>query len=119
MLFELGIEVWVGDATEISRLAKRRQKNDRRDAELILDLLAHDEFPRLYRLLRRKPGGLTTTAVPAPAGEVANHPPQLFARAFHRSWAIVASKALDRAGAHARAGVTALACARPPTRRSG
>ncbi len=31
MLFELGIEVWVGDATEISRLAKRRQKNDRRD----------------------------------------------------------------------------------------
>ncbi len=31
MLFELGIEVWVGDATEISRLGKRRQKNDRRD----------------------------------------------------------------------------------------
>src|SRR5437879_9897151 len=26
-----------------------RQKNDRRDAELILDLLVHDEFPRLHR----------------------------------------------------------------------
>jgi hypothetical protein len=28
MLFELGIEVWVGDAAEISRLGKRRQKHD-------------------------------------------------------------------------------------------
>ncbi len=26
MLFELGIEVWVGNAAEISRLGKRRQK---------------------------------------------------------------------------------------------
>ncbi len=49
MLFELGIEVWVGDATEISRLAKRRQKNDRRDAEHILDLMIKGEFPKLYR----------------------------------------------------------------------
>ena len=49
MLFELGIEVWVGDAAEISRLGKRRQKNDRRDAEHILDLMLRDEFPKLYR----------------------------------------------------------------------
>lgn len=49
MLFELGIEVWVGDATEINRLAKRRQKNDRRDAEHILDLMLKGEFPKLYR----------------------------------------------------------------------
>jgi transposase len=46
---ELGHTLFVGDAAEIRRLARRRQKNDRRDAELILDLLAHDEFPRLYR----------------------------------------------------------------------
>lgn len=50
MLFELGIEVWVGDAAEISRLAKRRQKNDRRDAEHILELMLKGEFPKLYRM---------------------------------------------------------------------
>src|SRR6185503_14731922 len=41
--------VWLGDATEIRRRARWRQKNDRRDAELILDLMLHDEFPRLHR----------------------------------------------------------------------
>jgi transposase len=49
LLEELGHEVWLGDATEIRRRARWRQKNDRRDAELILDLLIHDEFPRLHR----------------------------------------------------------------------
>ena len=49
LLEELGHEVWLGDATEIRRRARRRQKNDRRDAELILDLLIHDEFPRIHR----------------------------------------------------------------------
>ena len=49
LLEELGHEVWLGDATEIRRRARRRQKNDRRDAELILDLLTHDEFPRVHR----------------------------------------------------------------------
>ena len=49
MLEELGCEVWLGDAAEIRRRARWRQKNDRRDAELILDLLVHDEFPRLHR----------------------------------------------------------------------
>jgi transposase len=49
MLEELGHQVWVGNATEIRRRARRRQKNDRRDAELILDLLLHEEFPRIHR----------------------------------------------------------------------
>ena len=49
LLEELGHEVWLGDAAEIRRRARWRQKNDRRDAELILDLLVHDEFPRLHR----------------------------------------------------------------------
>jgi transposase len=35
----LGHQVLIGDASEIRRVAKRRQKNDRRDAALILDLL--------------------------------------------------------------------------------
>lgn len=46
---DCGHTLLVGDAAQIRRLARRRQKNDRRDAELILDLLARDEFPRLHR----------------------------------------------------------------------
>ncbi|MCA1604866.1 MAG: IS110 family transposase, partial [Acidobacteria bacterium] len=49
MIEDLGHNLLVGDAAEIRRLARRRQKNDRRDAELMLDLLMHDEFPRLFR----------------------------------------------------------------------
>src|SRR6266849_1616242 len=49
LLEELGCEVWLGDAAEIRRRARWRQKNDRRDAELILDLMVHEEFPRLHR----------------------------------------------------------------------
>ena len=49
MLEQLGCEVWVGDATEIRRRARWREKSDRRDAELIWDLMAHHEFPRLHR----------------------------------------------------------------------
>ena len=50
MLEQLGYEVWIGHATEIRRRARARQKTDRRDAELILDLLLKDEFPRIHRL---------------------------------------------------------------------
>lgn len=49
LLEGLGHRMLVGDAAEIGRLAKRRQKNDRRDAGLILDLLLRGEFPRVYR----------------------------------------------------------------------
>jgi transposase len=45
----LGHQVLIGDAAEIRRLAKRRQKNDRRDAGLILDLLLRSEFPQIHR----------------------------------------------------------------------
>lgn len=50
LLAELGHEVWIGNATEIRRRARSRQKNDWRDAELVLDLMIKDEFPRIYRL---------------------------------------------------------------------
>lgn len=49
MLEQVGCEVWLGDATEIRRRARWRQKSDRRDAELIWDLLVHNEFPRLHQ----------------------------------------------------------------------
>lgn len=50
MLHVLGHEVWVGDATKIRSRARSRQKTDRRDAELLIDLLLKDEFPRIRRL---------------------------------------------------------------------
>ncbi len=49
LLEELHCEIWIGHATYIRQAAKRRQKNDRRDAELILDLLRKGEFPRIHR----------------------------------------------------------------------
>src|SRR4029078_7627229 len=49
MLEQLGGEVCLVHATEIRRRARWRQKNDRRDAELIWDLMVHHEFPRLHR----------------------------------------------------------------------
>jgi hypothetical protein len=45
----LGHRVLVGGAAGVRRLARRRQKNDRRDAGLILDLLLKGEFPQVYR----------------------------------------------------------------------
>ena len=49
MLEELGYEIWIGHATAIRTFARRRQNNDRRDADLILDLLVSGDFPRIYR----------------------------------------------------------------------
>jgi len=49
MLEQLGHQVWLGHATEIRRRARWRHKNDRRDAELIWELMVHNEFPRLQR----------------------------------------------------------------------
>jgi len=49
LMEQLHHKLLVGDAAEIRRLARRRQKNDRRDAALLLDLLVHNEFPALFR----------------------------------------------------------------------
>lgn len=49
MLEELHHTVWLGNPAEIRRKAPRRQKNDRRDADLILDLMLKGDFPRLHR----------------------------------------------------------------------
>lgn len=53
LLEELGCEVWIGHAAEIRRCARRRQKNDRRDADLILGLMVRGDFPRLHRYSRQ------------------------------------------------------------------
>jgi len=49
LLEELGHEIWIGDAKAIRTFAKRRQKNDRRDADLIRELLVQGDFPRIHR----------------------------------------------------------------------
>ena len=49
LLEELGYQIWIGHASAIRSFARRRQKNDRRDADLILDLLTRGDFPRIHR----------------------------------------------------------------------
>ena len=49
LLSELGCEVRIGDPAEIRRRARSRQKNDRRDADLLFELLHKNEFPTVFR----------------------------------------------------------------------
>jgi len=48
LLAELGFEIWIGDAAEISRQRVRKQKTDREDARLLLRLLRENRFPRIW-----------------------------------------------------------------------
>src|SRR6185437_4810183 len=48
LLGELHFELWIGDADEICSKRVRKQKTDRQDAQLILQLLMEDRFPRIW-----------------------------------------------------------------------
>jgi len=48
LLAELGIEVWIGDAAKIKAKRVRKQKTDRQDAQLLLNLLLENNFPRVW-----------------------------------------------------------------------
>jgi len=48
LLARLGHELWIGDAAKIRASEVRQQKNDRRDAALILKLLVEGRFPRIW-----------------------------------------------------------------------
>ena len=48
LLAELGIELWLGDAAKIRASVVRKQKTDRRDAELLLQMLREERFPRIW-----------------------------------------------------------------------
>ncbi len=48
MATTLGHDVWIGDAAKIRASEVRQQKNDRRDAALILKLLMEGRFPRIW-----------------------------------------------------------------------
>src|SRR5580658_5945216 len=48
LLSELHFELWIGDAAKIRTKRVRKQKTDRQDARLILQLLIEDRFPRIW-----------------------------------------------------------------------
>jgi transposase len=48
LLAELGFELWIGDPAEIKAKRVRKQKTDRKDAELLLKLMLEDRFPRIW-----------------------------------------------------------------------
>jgi transposase len=48
LMEELGVTCQVGDPAKIRKVETRRQKHDRRDAMLLLDLLAEDRFPAIW-----------------------------------------------------------------------
>jgi transposase len=47
LLAELGFEVWIGDPAEINAARVKKQKTDRKDAQLLLKLMMEDRFPRI------------------------------------------------------------------------
>ena len=49
LMNELGHELRVGNPSKIRARARSRHKSDKRDADLLLDLLLKDEFPALWR----------------------------------------------------------------------
>src|SRR2546426_4881768 len=48
LLAELGMEVWIGDPAEIKTKRVKKQKTDRKDAQLLLKLIMEDRFPRIW-----------------------------------------------------------------------
>lgn len=48
LLSELGHELHLGDAAKVRAAADRKQKTDRRDALLLLQMLLEDRFPRIW-----------------------------------------------------------------------
>src|SRR5215470_19123468 len=48
LMEELGIECLVGHPTEIRAAEPRKQKHDRRDADLLLKLLMENRFPSIW-----------------------------------------------------------------------
>jgi len=49
LMEEMGIECLFGDPAEIRAAQPRKQKHDRRDAELILKVLVENRFPTIWQ----------------------------------------------------------------------
>ena len=48
LLAELNFELWIGDASVIHAKRVRKQKADRQDAQLILNIMLKDDFPQIW-----------------------------------------------------------------------
>jgi transposase len=48
LLAELGFEVWMGDPAEIKAKRVKKQKTDRKDAQLLLRLMRENNFPQIW-----------------------------------------------------------------------
>jgi transposase len=48
LVAELNFELWIGDAAVIRTKRVRKQKTDRQDAQLILQLMMEDRFPQIW-----------------------------------------------------------------------
>ena len=48
LLNELQFELWIGDAAAVRSKRVRKQKTDRQDAQLLLQLLLENRFPRIW-----------------------------------------------------------------------
>ena len=48
LLAELGFELWIGDPAGIKAKRVKKQKTDRKDAQLLLRLMREDNFPRIW-----------------------------------------------------------------------
>ena len=77
LLSELQFELWIGDAAEIRTKRVRKQKTDRQDAQLILQLMLEDRFPADLGAELGEPRSAATAVAPAPhgAGPHADHEP--------------------------------------------
>src|ERR1035437_6235825 len=66
LISELQCELWIGDAAEIRTKRVRKQKTDRKDAELILKLMLENHFPQIWVLGESR--SAATAVAPAPLG---------------------------------------------------
>src|SRR5579864_4731908 len=48
LLAELGLELWIGNPAEIKAKRIKKQKTDRKDAQLLLRLMREDNFPKIW-----------------------------------------------------------------------
>src|SRR6202035_1515267 len=108
MLVELGHEVWIGDAAKIRASCERKQKTDRRDAELLLRLLAEDRFPRIWVPTAGRAGREAVALAPSQAGAHAHAGEESVAGAGTESGRATEVEAVEQGGKKA-AGVVAAA----------
>ena len=73
LVAELQFELWIGDAAEIRTKRVRKQKTDRQDAQLILQLAAGRSLSADLGAELGEPGSAATAVAPAPHGAGA-HP---------------------------------------------